>query len=138
MSEKPKKRPLFQYHLSTAIVVMFVASGVLWLNVRLDNWPYQLGGRLVGESLGRGWPLMAIRHQGGYHHYKEITVNGQKQWQEWNELMPNAEIELCPNGIIIDAVVAFAILGIIGYFCEWLIRRKAAKVEAQKKETANV
>ncbi|HEY3323514.1 MAG TPA: hypothetical protein VGP72_23880 [Planctomycetota bacterium] len=29
----PKKRRLFQIHLSTCIVLMFVAGGLLWLNV---------------------------------------------------------------------------------------------------------
>lgn len=33
MDEKPRKRPWFQFHLSTAVVLMFVAAGLLWLNM---------------------------------------------------------------------------------------------------------
>jgi hypothetical protein len=40
-----KKRPWFQFHLSTLIMVTFVAGGLIWANVRVwkpsdtpDNW----------------------------------------------------------------------------------------------------
>jgi len=33
MSDAPKKRPLFQIHLSTAIVLMFVAGGLVWWHI---------------------------------------------------------------------------------------------------------
>ena len=32
MIEQAKKRPLFQIHLSTAVVLMFVAGGLIWAN----------------------------------------------------------------------------------------------------------
>lgn len=34
MDEKPKKRRWFQLHLSTCIVLMFVAGGLIWINVK--------------------------------------------------------------------------------------------------------
>ena len=34
MTDGPKKRPWLQFSLATAIVLMFVASGLLWLNMR--------------------------------------------------------------------------------------------------------
>jgi hypothetical protein len=33
MNDQPKRRPLFQFHLSTAIVLMFVAGMLLWANM---------------------------------------------------------------------------------------------------------
>lgn len=33
MSEQPKKRGLFQLHLSTCVVLMLVAGGLLWANL---------------------------------------------------------------------------------------------------------
>jgi len=40
MSEQPKKRPWFEFHLSTLIVLMFVAGGLLganlWPSMRVD------------------------------------------------------------------------------------------------------
>ena len=33
MNDAPKKRPLFQIHLSTCIILMFVAGGLMWANV---------------------------------------------------------------------------------------------------------
>ena len=32
MSNAPKKRPWFQLHLSTCVVLMFVAGGLMWAN----------------------------------------------------------------------------------------------------------
>jgi len=69
MNDPTKKRPWFQYHLSTAVVLMFVAAGLLWLNVR--------GGAEYG-SLSQhdgyqylGWPaplfVRAITITGGKH-----------------------------------------------------------------------
>jgi len=63
MSDAPKKRPLFQFHLSTAIVLMFVASGLLWPNVstRFRRLEPSKASRLCYEveSLVRGWPFLA-------------------------------------------------------------------------------
>jgi len=36
MSDAPKKRPWFQYHLSTAVILMFVASALLWKDVHRE------------------------------------------------------------------------------------------------------
>ena len=48
MSEKPKRR-WFRFHLLTAVLMMLVAGGVLWLNVRVF--------RLNSAEVARGWPL---------------------------------------------------------------------------------
>jgi len=56
MSDSPeKKRPWFQYYLSTAVVLMFVLSGLLWLNIHSTTVPW---GDYEGWSVTyHGWPL---------------------------------------------------------------------------------
>jgi len=55
MPDAPKKRPLYQLHLSTCVVLMFVAGTMVWLNLverrSSDNWPYD---RYFG------WPWTAV------------------------------------------------------------------------------
>ncbi|MCY3020742.1 MAG: hypothetical protein NTW87_17125 [Planctomycetota bacterium] len=68
-----KKRPWFQFHLSTAIILMFVAGGLLWANVRLHTQRVDLffgESRVVsrfearewGNRTVRGWPLDYMQH----------------------------------------------------------------------------
>ncbi|MCY3018880.1 MAG: hypothetical protein NTW87_07625 [Planctomycetota bacterium] len=59
MSDAPKKRPLFQFSLATAIVMMFAAGGVMYLNT-LPLWHYsgKQNGQKVFEIIGYGWPCL--------------------------------------------------------------------------------
>jgi hypothetical protein len=52
MSDAPKKRRWFQYHLSTAVVVMFVASAFLLANLT----PRRYGSQ--PDDIGYGWPAV--------------------------------------------------------------------------------
>ncbi len=65
-----KNRPLFQFHLSTAIVLMFVAAGLLWMNLnpRRDmhhadvgylGWPVWFHVRDLNNALFHWWRLIA-------------------------------------------------------------------------------
>ncbi len=60
MSTPSTKRPWFQFHLSTAIVLMFAASGLLWANMRparfelLESVEPQV---FFVEVHWSGWPL---------------------------------------------------------------------------------
>ena len=51
MTDAPRKRPLFQYHLSTLIVLTFVAAGLLWANL------IDLGPKWWGQMRGAPWPF---------------------------------------------------------------------------------
>jgi len=56
----PRKRPLFQFHLSTAVILMFVAGGLIWLNVNERHFGRGAEGSLiwvVSDEYGRGWPV---------------------------------------------------------------------------------
>jgi hypothetical protein len=70
MDENPKKRPWFQFHLSTAVVLMFVAAILLYLNLVVSwdspfpNWR------------NCGWPVVAFRCESENWALTAIT-----QWQ---------------------------------------------------------
>ena len=88
MDNKPKKRPWFQFHLSTAIILMFAAAGLLWLNMRPDVQATPFGSN---ELVAWGWPFTALQHLD--------HGNGQSVRQF-----------IAPFGIAFDLLVAAAIL----------------------------
>ena len=55
MTDKPR-RPWFQIHLSTAIVLMFVAGGLVWANIRP---------RIVIADRGTAWRDESETRRGG-------------------------------------------------------------------------
>jgi hypothetical protein len=76
VTDAPPKRPWFQFHLSTAIVLMFVAAGLMWLNVTLgelrslSQWKAYPGSVQLEDNgpcysrmyyRGRGWPFSFCR-----------------------------------------------------------------------------
>ena len=90
----------FQLHLSTGIVLMFVASGLVWVNLFwieasvVDlNYPY----RVVG------FPACFL----------VATNSGQTHFQ--------------PIEFLIDCGLAFAVLGYIGYVSERFLRSREAR-----------
>jgi len=62
MNDAPKKRPLFQIHLSTCNVLMFVAGGLMWANLTPRTyWTTFAASNCVGPVRGAstcyGWPM---------------------------------------------------------------------------------
>ena len=107
MSEQPKRR-WFQFHLSTAIVLMFVAGGLLWLNMRPPTQWLEKDG--LNQQLvccrGSGWPVAKTAYYGG--------VPPPKNWEK--EVQVNAGV-ICAN-----AFLAGLMLLLTGMVCEWLLR----------------
>src|SRR6266404_1141238 len=96
MTDKPR-RPWFQIHLSTAIVLMFVAGGILWLNVTPD-WAHM--------SSVYGWPK-------GF--YEERFGN------------PIAGTRFFLGTLILNIIAGIIILGYIAFLCEAFLRRREAR-----------
>ncbi|MCY3023675.1 MAG: hypothetical protein NTW87_32240 [Planctomycetota bacterium] len=116
MTDAPRKRPWFQFHLSTAIVLMLVASLILWRNVvpRHHAWYVSIvgGHRAVYERwrdamdqeklLLTGWPFV-------------ISVRA----------VGETECKTAALAVPLNALASVLILVLAGMCCEWLLRRKA-------------
>jgi hypothetical protein len=119
MSKHPKKRAWVQFHLSTAVVLMFVAGGLLWLNMPETATPEKVtaattAARTSSESVafegwGQGWPL---------------------RWQSTEHfLFDSARGEAMRSlraywKLAVDIGAAMTILSLVAVVLEWRIRRK--------------
>ena len=107
MSDKPR-RAWFQIHLSTAIVLMFVAGGLLWANVvyRVDpSFAFAHDGARI-ELHVQGWPL----------HFDEYTIPSFRK---------DTVYPILPYPI--NMLTALAIFGSTALVCEFIIRRREAR-----------
>ena len=120
MTDKPR-RAWFQLHLSTAIVMMFVAGGLLWANLivtRIEepgkkDW-YRNGPPKYGWLEYYGWPKPAFTRFPiwvGSAVWRESGVNETFVWQY----------------AAIDVATAAAVLFATLFACEWLVRRREAR-----------
>jgi len=110
-----KKRPWFQFHLSTAIVLMFVAAGLLWLNLR-D--PVLTSKNCYGDGWyiwDRGWPLPHSR----------VGTTEFPMTEEYLDA-------LFFPGMLADSIVGLSVLVAVAVACEWPIRRREAKAPVKK------
>jgi hypothetical protein len=125
---QPRRSKRFQMHLSTAMVLMFTAGGLLWANMNERN------GFEVEEARFRplylvdldevsplelhynvyGWPFTAMRY--GY-----IRPDGRSVKVEGSHYRP------VYSKAAIDLAVAMVILFVVWYVSEWWIRRRANK-----------
>jgi len=118
MSDAPKKRPWFQFHLSTAIVMMFVASGMMWANFRVTRGfalcelpfdptdPSSPPKSFSVHVLTYGWPA-SCRTAACYEDGTTEPWNWVWHW----------------GAFILDAASAVALLAVTATLCEWRIRR---------------
>lgn len=126
-------RPWFQFHLTTAIVLMFVAGGLLWANLIPSRGPYRDTPGI--ESRCYGWPLwcywtISLAHDG-----------------DWSEVSPDAAAPGCrifystkynflwqaPGpaftdtrrlALLADVHTAILVLAVCTLTLEWFIRRR--------------
>jgi len=100
-----RKRPLWQIHLSTAIVTMFLAGVFMWLNQvqvpRDEMLDHET--MLTGE---RGWPV---------------------RFQRWVNIAGQQSSIVGIAALIFDIAVGLVALVWIAVVCEWRIRRKAKR-----------
>ena len=114
MSELPPRKR-FQIHLSTAIVLMFVAGGLIWANT---EWQFEFDQHsgIDGPQPGLGWPCIAfipaqdVRYGGMFYR-------------------PAHEAFVFHSMIALDVTVALFILLAVWFICEWLIRLGNVKKE---------
>jgi hypothetical protein len=105
MSEAGKpKRNFWQFHLFTATLLMFVCSGLLWANVSTYKFYVDSG---FQADRAWGWPF---------------------PWLIWMDHPVGRDTEShLFLGSILNPAVAVAILGIIAFVSEFIIRRREAR-----------
>ena len=105
--DAPRKRPWFQIHLSTAVVLMVVAGGLVWANVALKS--------IYGIYDSYGWPFDAFyarsNRSGGYF---GIQIEG-----------------LHAGPALGNLIVTLAILTAVAVGCEWWVRRRGKARQAE-------
>jgi len=107
------KRRLWQLHLSTAVMLMFVAGGLLWMNMRHYDVPFQ----------NNGWPCAM------YFKYialdsEEATIQvGAQMLGKWPTWYGPWHI----RGAVINISVALAALVFVAMSFEYLIRRREVR-----------
>ena len=116
------KRRWFQIHLSTAVVLMFVAGGLMWANLRARKveWDGSNIGYVATRSpaFDYGWPQVILND-----HYEwktpfdrsDLTDETYKvQWWRYDNLA-------------INIATALALFCATAFMCEWSIRRREAR-----------
>lgn len=111
MSEQPKKRPWFQFHLSTAVALMFVAAGLLWLNmnsqVAFMHWD---GTAASGTVYVAGFPMPAITIN--YASRRAGPADAKSRIAETTIGCHSA------LGLVVDASFVLSILAVIAFVLE--------------------
>ena len=107
-----QKRPWFQYHLSTCIVLMFVAGGLIWANA-CANRP------------NLGWPQIFYESPQGPPGFDQFAGADGRVWHlekptkySWNEW-----------AFASDTAVMMVSLFIVACICEFLLRRRERRHE---------
>ncbi len=103
------KLPRLQLHLTTCIVLMFVAGGLLWLNfspseLTIDIHEEDASPSPLVYAIEKGWP---------WHCYTENLYDLSPIWWRWNQL-----------NLILNSLIALAILAAVAALSERLIRRR--------------
>ncbi|MGD0091050.1 MAG: hypothetical protein ABSE73_14120 [Planctomycetota bacterium] len=127
MTDAPKKRPWFQYHLSTAVVLMFVAGGIMALNwfrgSETGTYTYDVSGAVFGPAIGtlpqHGWPFRFTDSRVEYFDViYEVPVPGATM------SLPVQTPCISYRWLVADIAVALTILLATGIALEWRIRRR--------------
>jgi hypothetical protein len=105
----PNRRPWFQLHLSTCVVLMFVAGALVWANARsclTVEYGYDWSGGTTAFRVYRiGWP---------------VTLE-----QQYDQQLGAFLLE--PRSYIVPAIdIGVALMVLFGsvLLCEWLARRR--------------
>jgi len=125
MTDAPKKRPWFQIHLSTSIVLMFVAGGLVWANVS----PIEIVRRErrgVNEIVVFRLPQWPFGQEQGFCHCPEPNgkyVHTQSPEMTLEALRAQAFHKIRPE-LLLNIMTCGAILIITCASAEYILRRR--------------
>jgi len=112
--DAPRKRPWFRFHLSTCIVLMFVAGGVIWANVVPNQVPGKTNTKIVPYRIYAveilGWPA-------SYKRSWRLAVYSRRP-------LFSRPTEYAWDNLFLDVAIALSILAAVGFALEWGIRRR--------------
>lgn len=121
MNQKPSSQPkrrFWQIHLSTAIVTMFVAGGLLWANIRNEVRHFKGGGFVVYV----GWPV-PLAYDAGLE--RDDIVWTREEFVAYSlELAKVAPIPEHRSAILKNALVALIAIAFSVVCSETFIRRR--------------
>jgi hypothetical protein len=112
---EPPRRNRFQIHLSTAVVMMFVAGGIMWGNIVPSRTSKPEPYLRITESYG--WPLPWQTY------YTARRGNESMGF----EAKPFRERTQRTEALVIDVLFAPALLFAVWVVCEGRARRRAAR-----------
>jgi hypothetical protein len=123
----PPRRARFQIHLSTAIVLMFAAGGLIWANTMVRGSQFHLTQymRIYYISDDLGWPAHAFTHY--FKSFSMFEFERAPEHRKTGVTHVHDRFEFHPKGIALNLFVLFTILFAAWLTCEWLIRRRAAR-----------
>src|SRR4051812_19970201 len=114
----PPRRKRFQIHLATAIVMMCVTGGLMWMNVTPDKQAISGFGTIDGIVIRYGWPFQGVAQMAYYFSESKEPIPSLDKWHfDWRLLA-------------IDFLMAPFVLTLLYLLCDHLIRRRAARKDA--------
>ena len=140
---EPPRRKRFQIHLSTAIVLMFVAGGMLWANLHrqrvpqnpemdkdINDFDKRAFATIVSKTprldivwtehysvTSMGWPCRAVI----FNDFSNLCT------ERADLTIVERTWRVHYSSLWVDIVLAFAALFLVFWVCERLIRRRAAR-----------
>src|SRR5476651_69291 len=115
MSDMPKRR-FWQIHLSTAVLLMFVSSGLLWANLTPKIFVNDDSGeKLPSEVDGFGWPIICVLQFKNQLGNPNLTNIGNYQYM------------IVKNRVMLDLSTGLLILILFWTTCGYFIRRREAR-----------
>jgi hypothetical protein len=123
-----KKRRWLQLHLSTAIVLMFVAGGLLGVNLSPRRCVYSLpeiGAGAVALTTYYGWPKviyvsgLETEESAIQAYYAALSLKREEEYQ-----LPYVSMDgtVSYTAAIINALFAVGVVVALAVACEWLLR----------------
>jgi hypothetical protein len=118
MPESPRPKWL-QVHLSTAVVLMFAATALLWINVReqaVVDTEILLPSGFHPNAKYNGWPFI-------FNEYVIAPVKVPVGWDGKEPLVTSIESRIIWFDATLDVFVGLILLAALWFLCEWQIRR---------------
>jgi hypothetical protein len=108
-------RKWFQIHLSTAVVLMFVAGCLMWVNFHSSDAVSKSDFGIHWTEIRSGWPA--------------VVASRSEDW--YQGMSKDYERRIPPKldnfvAILINIVSAMLICSAVAAACEWIIRRREA------------